>query len=183
MRLKEHYVKTVAPQLKKDLNLKNLNSVPKVEKVVINVGASKALSDSSYHDIMQSVLSRITGQKPIPTKSKKSIANFKIRDGLIIGYKVTMRGQRMYDFLEKLIHVTLPRVRDFQGVSPKSFDGKGNYCIGFREYSAFPEIKADEIEKVHGLEVAITTTAKNNEQGFALLKQLGFPFKENENKR
>lgn len=163
--------------LKADFGYKNIHDVPKLSKVVLNVGASKALSDASYHEVMESVLTRISGQKPVATKSRLSISNFKIREGMVVGYKVTLRGKRMYDFLEKLINVTLPRVRDFQGLNKKSFDKTGNYSLGFRDFVPFPEIRADEIEKTHGLEVLIHTTANNPEEGFALLNHLGFPFK------
>ena len=181
--LEKSYKEAVRPKLQKALRCKNLFSVPKLEKVVINVGASRALSDSSFYDVMENVLRRISGQKPVATKAKKSIANFKIREGMVVGYKVTLRGHRMYDFVHKLISVTLPRVRDFQGLNPKSFDGKGNYCIGFKEYVAFPEIKSDEIEKLHGLEVMISTTAKTDDEGFLLLQELGFPFQERKTKK
>ncbi len=177
---KDYYKTNVVEGLKKIFKYGNVNAVPLIDKVVVNVGASKALSDPSYHEVIEGVLSRITGQKPVANKAKKSIAAFKIREGMVVGYKVTLRGLRMYDFLQKLVHVTLPRVRDFQGLNRKSFDGKGNYIIGFREYTAFPEIKSDEIEKLHGLEVCINTTAKSDEEAFELLKLMGFPFKHDE---
>jgi len=170
------YKTTIIPQLKEQYHYKNIHAVPKLEKIVLNVGASKAMQDPKYYDIIESVLSRIAGQRPVKTKSKKSISNFKIREGMVVGYKVTLRGKKMYDFFQKLIHVTLPRVRDFRGVSMDSFDRHGNYSLGFREYIAFPEIKSDEIEKVHGVQVTIHTTAKTDEEGKALLSLFGFPF-------
>jgi len=176
MDLQEQYKKEIVPKLKEDLGLKNDFEVPRIEKVVLNVGLGKSLKDSSFLETVESTLTRISGQKPVKTKAKKSISNFKIRDGMVIGIKVTIRGQRMYDFVQKLVNVTLPRVRDFRGLDPKKIDKEGNLNIGFKEHIAFPEIKADEIEKLHGLEVAVVTTAKDKKQGLALLKALGFPF-------
>ena len=178
MNLKEYYFKKAVPELKKQFGYKNEMQVPKLEKAVLNVGLSKGLKDATFIDTVESTLARITGQKPVKTKSKKSISNFKIREGMIIGMKVTLRGKRMYDFVEKLIKVTLPRVRDFRGLDPKALDNNGNLNIGIQEHISFPEIRSDEIEKLHGLEVAIVTNAKNREEAKALLAALGFPFKE-----
>jgi large subunit ribosomal protein L5 len=177
MRLQEKYKKETIPLLEKKLGYKNVMSVPKIEKVVINVGLGKALQDAKYLEVMENVLTRISGQRPVKTRAKKSISNFKIREGMAIGLKVTLRGSKMWDFVEKLVHVALPRVRDFHGLEAESFDGKGNYNIGFKEYIAFPEIGADEVEKLHGLEMVIVTSAKTDEEGQELLTALGFPFK------
>lgn len=177
MSLKDTYKKEIIPLLKVKLGYKNKNQVPKLEKVVLNVGLAKGLKDSSFLETVENTLTRITGQKPVKTKAKKSISNFKIREGMDIGMKVTLRDKRMFDFLEKLIKVTLPRVRDFRGLTLKSIDKGGNLNIGIKEHVAFPEIKADEIEKLHGLEIAIVTTAKSKEEGKALFEALGFPFK------
>lgn len=178
--LKAQYIKQAVPALQAKLGLKNVMAVPTVKKVVINVGLSQGLKDKEFVDNVKNTLVRISGQKPIETLSKKSISNFKIREGMVIGIKVTLRGARMWDFLEKLVKVTLPRVRDFRGISLKSFDNCGNYTLGFKEYIAFPEIRQDELERLHGLELCISTTAKNFEQGKALLIELGFPFKKEE---
>ncbi|MBD3359712.1 MAG: 50S ribosomal protein L5 [Candidatus Buchananbacteria bacterium] len=177
MSLKEYYKKEVAPQLKESFGYTNNLAVPKLKKVVLNAGLGKGVKDSSFMETVENTLTRITGQKPVKTKAKKSISNFKIREGMVIGMKVTLRGETMYDFIEKLIKITLPRVRDFRGLSLKSIDKEGNLNIGIKEHIAFPEIQADEIEKLHGLEMAIVTTAKNREEGEALFKALGFPFK------
>ncbi|MCX6740585.1 MAG: 50S ribosomal protein L5 [Candidatus Parcubacteria bacterium] len=177
MNFKEQYTKKIVPELMKTLGFKNQMQVPKIEKVVLNVGLSKGLKDATFIDTVESTLTRITGQKPIKTKAKKSISNFKIRQGMIIGMKVTLRGKRMYDFIEKLIKVTLPRVRDFRGLDWKILDHKGNLNLGIKEHISFPEIRSDEIEKLHGLEVAIVTSAKNREDAKALFSALGFPFK------
>jgi large subunit ribosomal protein L5 len=178
MNLKEIYQKKAVPELKKQFGYKNDLQVPKLEKAVLNVGLGKGIKDASFIENAESTLLRITGQKPLKTKAKKAISNFKIRQGMVIGLKVTLRGQRMWDFVEKLIKVTLPRVRDFRGLDLKALDKKGNLNIGIKEHLAFPEIKVDEIEKLHGLEIAIVTTAKTKEEGAALFVALGFPFKE-----
>lgn len=175
-RLKERYNKEVAPKLKEQFGLKNTMSIPKLEKITLNVGLGKAIQDASYIEEAVSVLERITGQTPVKTKAKKSISNFKVRKGMVVGAKVTLRGERMYAFLDKLINAGLPRVRDFQGLSRRGFDGHGNYSIGFQEHIIFPEISSDEVEKIVGLEVNIVTTAATNEQAEALLEHLGFPF-------
>jgi len=176
-RLYEKYKKEAVPFLKKEFNIPNIFAVPKVEKIILNVGLGKAIKEKELFDVVENNLMRITGQKPVKTKAKKSISNFKIRKGMVLGMKVTLRKKRMYDFLDKLINVSFPRVRDFRGVSSKIVDGNGNITIGFKEHICFPEIRLDEVEKVHGLEATIVTSAKNNEQAIALLRKLGFPFK------
>lgn len=176
-RLKERYYKEIVPALKKSLNLKNDLAVPHLVKVSINSGTGKALKDEKYLDTVASTITRIAGQKPLMTKAKKSISAFKIREGMIIGVAVTLRGDRLYDFVDKLINVALARVRDFQGIDPKNVDRNGNLTIGFKEHIVFPEIRSDEVERIHGLAVTITTTAKNHDQGVELFSMLGFPFK------
>jgi large subunit ribosomal protein L5 len=174
--LLEHYRQQVVPALLKEFNLKNALAVPKLVKVVINVGLNQAARDSRLAEVAVKTLTRISGQKPVLTKAKKSISNFKIRQGMVVGTIVTLRGGRMYDFVDKLIHVALPRVRDFRGLSPQSIDEQGNLSIGFKEHLIFPEIRSDEVEVIHGLEVAITTNAGSRERGRKLLELLGFPF-------
>lgn len=176
--LKEKFQKEVIPIMKEMFSYKNDLAVPKLEKVVVNVGVGQGLKDARFNEVVENTLLRITGQKPIKAKAKKSISNFKIREGQAVGMKVSLRGNRMYDFLDKLINVTLPRVRDFRGLDFKSLDSNGNLNIGFSEHIAFPEIKSDEVEKIHGLEVAVVTTAKSKKESLALLKLLGFPFRE-----
>jgi large subunit ribosomal protein L5 len=177
-RLLTHYRKNVIPALERDLHTKNVHAVPRVAKVVLNAGFGNGIKDPKLQETVVSTLTRISGQKPLLTKSKKSISAFKIREGMTIGAKVTLRGTQMYEFLDKLINVALPRVRDFRGVSAKAFDQQGNYTLGFREHLSFPEIHSDEVEKLHGLEVIIATTAKNPVDGRALLQHLGFPFRD-----
>lgn len=177
MRLKEKYTKEIVPKLKEKFGYKNNLAVPKLEKVVVNVGFGRHAKEKAYIDNVVDALARITGQRPVLTKAKKSISSFKIRQGMTIGAKVTLRGQRMYDFVEKLIHISFPRIRDFRGISEKSVDPSGNLTVGFREHLAFPEIKADEVENVFGLEVCLVTTAKTREEGLELFRLLGFPFK------
>lgn len=176
-RLLEKYRKEIIPALKAELGLKNNLAVPKLEKVIVSIGTGQGLRDPRFNEVAEATLVRITGQKPIKTLAKKSIAAFKVRQGMKIGLKVTLRGKRMYDFVDKLINISLPRLRDFRGLEAKMMDGAGNLTIGFREHLAFPEIKSDEVEKIHGLEVTIVTTAKNDQAGMALLKRLGFPIK------
>lgn len=178
MRLKEKYQKEIIPALIKKFNYENPAGVPKVKKVTVNVGINSARNDAKFLDAMENVLERITGQKPVKCRAKKSVSNFKIREGMVVGMKVTLRGQRMYDFLEKLIAIALPRVRDFRGISKNNVDEAGNLNIGFKEYTSFPEINADEVEHMHGLEVSITTNAETKEKGEELFKLLGFPFKD-----
>ena len=176
-RLEEKYKNEVVPSLKEKHNYKTVMLVPKIEKIVVNMGVGDAISNSKNLENALADLEKITGLKPVETKAKKSIAAFKVREGHKIGCKVTLRGEKMYDFLDKLISIGLPRVRDFRGLSPKSFDGRGNYTIGIKEQLIFPEINYDEIEKVRGMDIVIVTTAKTNEEAFDLLKELGVPFR------
>lgn len=178
MTLKESYLKNIRPALAKDLGISNPMAVPRVSSVTIGVGLSHGLKDAKFLDVAESVLARITGQKPVRTKAKQSISNFKIRKGMVVGMRVTLRGQRMWDFLNKLVNVTFPRIRDFRGISSKLVDGQGNVSVGFREFLPFPEIRPDEVERVHGLQVTVTTTARDRKKGTALLTALGFPFKD-----
>ena len=176
--LAEKYNKELRAKIQKELDLKNIMAVPKVKKVVLNIGLGKARQDKQWIEIANSILERITGQKPINTKARLSISNFKIREGMVVGSKVTLHGQMMYDFLEKLINITFPRFRDFHGLDiKKGFDGQGNYVLGIKEHIVFPEIGMDDVEKVHGLEVIINTSAKDNKEAKVLLTNLGFPFK------
>lgn len=175
--IKEKYTKEVIQAMSEKFGYKNKLQVPKVEKVILNVGLGKGLKDPKFNDVVEDTLQRITGQKPVMTKAKQSISNFKIRKGLVVGMKVTLRGVRMNSFLEKLLHITLPRVRDFRGLEPSSVDREGNLNLGFKEHIAFPEIKSDEVEKIHGLQVTVVTTARTHDEGLELFKQLGFPFK------
>lgn len=177
-RLQERYNKEIQVQLKEELGIKNANAIPKLEKITLNVGVGKAQGDKKVIENVESTLQRITGQKPVATKARKSISNFKLRQGTIVGLSVTLRGERMYAFMDKLVNVTLPRVRDFQGINRKSVDSQGSLNIGFKEHIVFPEIKSDEVEHVHGLEVAITTTAHSTDHGIRLLEKLGVPFKQ-----
>ncbi|RMD58937.1 50S ribosomal protein L5 [Candidatus Parcubacteria bacterium] len=177
MRFKEKYQKEIIPVLKERFGYKNNLAVPKIEKVVVNVGFGRHHKDKDYINKVVDNLAKITGQRPVLTKARKAISSFKIRQGMIIGAKVTLRKERMYDFLEKLVNIAFPRVRDFRGISLDSVDGQGNLAVGFKEHLAFPEIKADDVENVHGLEVCITTTAKSREEGQELFKLFGFPFK------
>ena len=175
--LRETYDKKIVPALMERFGRKNRMAVPKLKLVSVNVGMStNLLKDPKIPETVEATLTRITGQKPVKTLAKKSIASFKVRQGQNIGMKVTLRGARMWHFLEKLIHVTLPRVRDFRGISTKLVDKQGNLSLGFKEYIAFPEIRTDEIEKLHGVQVTVNTTAKNREEGLELFRLLGFPF-------
>ena len=175
--LRETYDKKIVPALMERFGYKNRLSVPKLKLVSVNVGMStNLLKDPKIPETVEKTLTRITGQKPVQTLAKKSIASFKIRQGQHLGWKVTLRGARMWHFLEKLINVTLPRVRDFRGISPKLVDKQGNISLGFREYIAFPEIRSDEIERLHGIQVTVSSTAKSKEEGLELYKLLGFPF-------
>lgn len=177
-KLAAKYQKELRPKIQKELGLKNIMAVPKVTKVVLNIGLGRASQDKSWIEFGASILSRISGQKPVITKARKSISNFKIREGMPIGAKVTMRGDRMYDFLERLINITIPRLRDFYGLDPKrGFDNGGNYTMGFKEHIVFPEIGMEDVDKVYGLEATIVTTAKDKDSTLALLMSLGFPFK------
>jgi len=174
--LYEQYKKEMVPALVKELGLKSVMKVPKITKLVLNAGVGRHIKDAGFIDAVEKTLTRITGQKAVRTKAKKSISNFKIREGQEIGVMVTLRGPRMYHFLEKLLFVTFPRVRDLHGVSDKSFDRQRNYTFGFKENIAFPEVKMEEVDKIHGLQIIVSTTAKNKEQGKALLSKIGFPF-------
>ena len=176
-RLEEKYSNEVVPSLIEKHGYKTPMLVPKIEKVVVNIGVGDAVSNSKMLEAALSDLEKITGQKPIETKAKKSIASFKVREGHKIGCKVTLRGENMYVFLDKLISIALPRVRDFRGVSSKSFDGRGNYTLGIKEQLIFPEINFDEVVKVRGMDIVIVTSAKTNEEAFDLLKELGVPFR------
>lgn len=175
-RLKEHYQKEVRRKLQDEFQIKNPMAVPKVEKVVLNMGMGEAISNAKILDTAVEELTTITGQKPVVTKAKKSIASFKLREGQSIGTMVTLRGERMYEFLDRLINIALPRVRDFRGVPTKSFDGRGNYTLGVRDHLIFPEIDAGKVDKAKGMNITIVTTAKNDEQARSLLRELGLPF-------
>lgn len=174
--LYQDYKKKTIPALKEQFGYKNIMQVPKVLKVVLNAGVGRFVKEPNFIDNVEKTLAKITGQKPVRTKAKKAISNFKIRQGMEIGVMVTLRGPRMYQFLEKLVKVTFPRVRDFHGLSNSGFDKGGNYTIGFKENLAFPEVKAEEIDKMHGLQVTVVTTAQSKEECRALLLNLGFPF-------
>lgn len=177
-RLKERYDKELVPTLMKEFNYKSRMQVPRLQKVVVNMGLGEAIQNIKVLDSASNELMTITGQKPVPSKAKKSIANFKLRQGMPIGCLVTLRKKRMYEFFDRLVNVTLPRVRDFRGVSSKSFDGRGNYTLGIKEQIIFPEIDYDKIDKIKGLNITIVTTAKTDEEGRSLLGLLGMPFKD-----
>lgn len=177
-RITQQYKETVVPALMKCFEYSNIHQVPKITKVTLNIGLGRVSKDPAFIEVAESNLTAISGQKPVRNKAKKSIAGFKIRQGQVVGMSVTLRKQRMYDFLEKLVSMTLPRVRDFHGIDKKYVDQHGNLNIGFRENAAFPEVKSDELERLHGLEVNVTTTARNREEGLALFTELGFPFKQ-----
>jgi len=176
-RLKEKYQKEVVPTLQKEFDYNNPMQVPTVHKVVVNIGMGEAIQNAKAMDAAVSDLASITGQRPVITRAKRSVAAFKLREGMQIGCMVTLRGDRMYYFLDKLINVALPRLRDFQGISPEAFDGRGNYTLGLREQLVFPEIDYDKVDKVRGMEVSIVTTARTDEEGRRLLRLMGMPFK------
>jgi len=176
-RLKKKYDEEVIPAMIKEFGYKNRMQVPRMEKIVVNVGLGEAIQNAKAIDTVVSELSLITGQRPIVTRAKKSIAAFKLRTGMIIGVMVTLRKDRMYDFFDRLVNIALPRVRDFRGVSPKSFDGRGNYSLGVSEQLIFPEIDYDKVEKIRGMGICITTTAEKDDEGLFLLKSLGMPFR------
>jgi large subunit ribosomal protein L5 len=176
-RMKEKYKSEVVANMMKEFSYKNVMEVPKVQKIVLNVGLGEAIQNIKVLDAAQKELAQITGQKAVVTKAKKSIASFKLRKGMPIGCKVTLRGQRMYEFLDRFISTALPRIRDFRGISGKAFDGRGNYSIGLKEQFIFPEIDYDKVEMVHGLDITFCTTAKTDEESKALLRYLGMPFK------
>ena len=175
-RLKEMYVKDVAPALMKKFEYKSVMQIPKLEKIVINVGCGEAIANSKAIDAVVSDLKQITGQTPVKCKAKKSVANFKLREGMIIGAKVTLRGDRMYEFVDRLFNLALPRVRDFRGINPNSFDGRGNYSMGIKEQLIFPEIDYDKIDKVRGMDICFVTTSKTDEEARELLSLMGAPF-------
>ena len=176
-RLKQHYQKSVIPALVKEFGYQNVMAVPKIQKVSVNIGLGEATQNAKLMDGAVNELGQIAGQKPVVTKAKKSIAAFKLREGLPIGCKVTLRGARMYEFLDRLISIAMPRIRDFRGVSARAFDGRGNYTLGVREQIIFPEIQYDQIDQVRGMDITITTTAPDNKQGRALLEAFSFPFR------
>ena len=176
-RLQEYYRQTVAPQLQTELKLDNVMQVPRITKITLNMGLGEAVANKKILESATDDLSRISGQKPIVTKARKSVANFKIREGWPIGCKVTLRRERMYEFLDRLISVAIPRIRDFRGLPPRAFDGRGNYSMGLREQIVFPEIDYDKVDAIRGLDVTITTSATNDEQARALLKAFNFPIR------
>jgi large subunit ribosomal protein L5 len=183
LRLKEKYKSQVAPQLKEKFGYKNVHQIPKFDKVVINMSVGDAISNSKALDVALNELQTISGQKPVITKAKKSIAAFKLREGMNIGGKVTLRGERMYVFLDKLFNIVLPRIRDFRGLSRKSFDGRGNYNMGLREQLVFPEINFDKVDKARGMDIVIVTTAKNDEEATAFLESMGLPLQKGPGER
>jgi large subunit ribosomal protein L5 len=176
-RLQQFYREQVLSRLQQDLGIKNPMEVPRITKITVNMGVGEAVADKKVMDAAVGDLTKITGQKPLVTKSRKAIASFKIRAGLAIGCKVTLRGARMYEFLDRLINIAMPRIRDFRGVSPRSFDGRGNYSLGVKEQIIFPEIQYDQIDQIRGMDITITTTARDNRQGRALLEAFNFPFR------
>ncbi len=177
-RLKTKYEKEIAPKLKELLGCKSIMEVPRITKITLNMGVGEAIADKKVIDLARADLEKISGQKPVTTKARKSIAAFKVREGWPIGCKVTLRKNRMYEFLDRLISITIPRIRDFRGLNPKSFDGQGNYSMGIKEQIVFPEIDYDKIDKIRGLDITIGTTAKDNAAGRALLKAFNLPMKE-----
>lgn len=176
-RLKEHYRKSVVPSLEKEFGYANVMAVPRLEKITVNIGLGEAAQNPKLMDGAAGELALIAGQKPVVTKAKKSVAAFKLREGMSIGCMVTLRGERMYEFFDRLVNVALPRVRDFRGLSPKSFDGRGNYTLGIRDQLIFPEIDYNKVEKIKGMNISITTTAHTDAEGLALLRHLGMPFR------
>jgi large subunit ribosomal protein L5 len=178
MRLQERYKKEIAKQLREKLGVKNVMQVPRLSKVVVNVGFGRQAKDKDLVDLVQANLAAISGQRPVLNVAKKAISAFKIREGQIIGSSVTLRGHKMWDFIEKLVNIYFPRVRDFRGISAKAIDEKGNITVGFKDFLAFPEIDVQDLEKLHGLEICVATTAEDRESGYELLKALNFPFKE-----
>ena len=176
-RLQEQYRDELAPQLKKTLGLENSMEIPKITKITLNMGVGEAVADKKIMEKAREDMEKISGQKPITTLARKSVAGFKIRDGMPIGCKVTLRRERMYEFLDRLVNIAIPRIRDFRGLNPKSFDKQGNYSMGVQEQIIFPEINYDEIDALRGMDIVITTTARNPEEGKALLEAFNFPFK------
>ena len=177
-RLQTYYKETVVPQLQKDLKLENVMEVPKITKITLNMGVGEAVGDKKVMERAVGDMTAIAGQKPIVNLARKSVASFKIRDGWPVGCKVTLRRERMYEFLDRLVNVSIPRIRDFRGLNRKSFDGRGNYSMGVKEQIMFPEIDYDQIDTIRGMDITITTTAKNDEEALALLKAFNFPFRE-----
>ncbi len=176
-RLQTFYRETVVPLLKKDLNIENPMEVPRITKITINMGVGEAVADRKVMDAAVADLTKITGQKPLVTKARKAIASFKLRAGLAVGAKVTLRGARMYEFLDRLISIAMPRIRDFRGVSARAFDGQGNYSLGVKEQIIFPEIQYDQVDQIRGMDITITTTARDDQHGRALLAAFNFPFR------
>ncbi len=176
-RLRKKYKEEIVPQLMKDFSFRNIMQVPKLERVIVNMGLGEAVQNAKLIESAVEELTAITGRKPIVTRAKKSIASFKLREGMPIGVMVTLRGEQMYDFVDRLVSIALPRTRDFKGISPKAFDGRGNYTLGIREQIVFPEINYDKIDRIKGMNVTFVTTAETDEQGRALLKSLGMPFR------
>ncbi len=176
-RLKEIYRNELAPKLRQELGLKNVMEVPRITKITLNMGVGEAIADKKVLENAMNDMEKIAGQKPVATRSRKSIAGFKIRQGWPIGCKVTLRREKMYEFLDRLINISIPRVRDFRGISPKQFDGRGNFSMGVNEQIIFPEIDYDKVDKLRGLDICISTTARNNDEGRALLRAFNFPFK------
>ena len=176
-RLKEVYTKEIAPKLKEELGLANVMEIPRITKITLNMGVGEALADKKALENAVADMEKIAGQKAVVTKARKSIAGFKVREGWPIGCKVTLRREKMYEFLDRLISISIPRIRDFRGVSPKQFDGRGNFSMGVNEQIIFPEIDYDKVDKLRGLDICISTTARNNDEGRALLKAFNFPFK------
>ena len=176
-RLQEYYRETVVGQLKEKLGLDNVMAVPRIEKITINMGVGEAVGDRKVMEHAMSDLEKISGQKPLVCNARKSVASFKIRDGYPVGCKVTLRRERMYEFLDRLVNIAIPRVRDFRGLSAKSFDGRGNYSMGVREQIIFPEVDYDQVDAIRGMDITVTTSAKNDEEGRALLEAFNFPFK------
>ena len=176
MMLKERYDKQIVPKLLKDLGDKSRMAVPGIKSVTLAVGLSASQKDAKFAETAEQTLRRISGQKPVDTKAKKSVSGFKVREGMVVGKKVTLRGERMWSFLAKLLDFTFPRITDFLGISAKNIDQTGNLTVGFKEYLSFPEIRPDEVERVHGLQIVVTTNARTRERGLALFKELGFPF-------
>jgi large subunit ribosomal protein L5 len=177
VRLQEFYRETVVPRLKSELKLENPMQVPKITKITVNMGVGEAVADRKVMDAAVTDLTKITGQKPLVTKARKAIASFKLRAGLPVGAKVTLRGARMYEFLDRLINIAMPRIRDFRGVSSRAFDGQGNYSLGVKEQIIFPEIQYDQVDQIRGMDITITTTAVDDRQGRALLEAFNFPFR------
>lgn len=178
--MKQHYKTTVVDQLKKDLGYKNIMSIPKITKISINVGIGSYMrnnGEKGYDEVTENI-ALLTGQKPVVTNARMAVSNFRLREGQPVGVVVTLRGQKMYDFVSKLVNIVLPRIRDFRGISPKSFDNQGNYSLGIKEINVFPEVNPESVSRNHGIQITIGTTAKNNQEGFALLKAMGFPFRD-----